>query len=127
MSLRPWTWSPLRTLSHTLLGRAPRSAARARRRKAPQSPGGHYGRRFASELLEPRQLLTTLQGGDVFEFLQRTSNGQESFMRIRLEGNIQAEVLGSFVSKRDNRARVINMPGVITSPGQPPDIISGGI
>ena len=121
MSLRPWTWSPLRTLSHTLLGH------RARRRKARPSSSGHYGRRFAGELLEPRQLLTTLQGGDVFEFLQRTSNGEESFMRISLEGNIQAEVLGSFVSKRDNRARIVNMPGVINRPGLPPDIISGGI
>ena len=126
MSLRPWTWSPLRTLSHTLSGQAHRSAARFRRRKAPpsaQSPGGYYGHGFASERLEPRQLLTTLQGGDIFEYAQDAS----TWVRIRLEGNIQAEFLSARVSSRYNRARIGNLSGRLNRPGQPPLDIIGGI
>src|SRR4051794_10458849 len=98
MSLRSWTRSPIRTLTHTL--RNSRDGRRPRGRRA--GPRGWH----VSEPLEQRCLFATLTGGDTFEFITQSGAGGgggggavgDTWVRIRLEGNIQAEFLGAQVS-----------------------------
>ena len=52
------------------------------------------------EALEERLLLTTLVGGDVFEFLD--ADGDDLPIRIALEGDIIAEFIGGDVDRTDN-------------------------
>ena len=99
MSLSPWTWSPLRTLNDTL---------RARRGNRRRAAGAANRRRLFSEPLEGRLLLTTLRGGDVFEYV----DASDEIVRIRLQGNIAAEVVGARVTS-NNTAEATNLPGVL--------------
>jgi hypothetical protein len=69
------------------------------------------------EFLEPRRLLTTLVGGDVFEF----TDAQNNIERIRLFGDITAEVIGAKI-QADDTATLINLPGVLN--GNP---VNGGL
>lgn len=69
------------------------------------------------ELLEPRRLLTTLHGGDVFEF----TDAQGNIERVRLFGDITAELIGAKI-QADDTATLINLPGVLN--GTP---INGGL
>jgi hypothetical protein len=99
MSLAPWTWSPLRTLKNTL-----RTQTGNRRRNARRGPDER--RSHLSEVLESRLMLTTLRGGDTFEYVD--ASGQ--IVRIALEGNIAAEFVGATVNG-NNQAVAANLPG----------------
>src|SRR5687767_2637354 len=75
-----------------------------RRRRAYHLPRSRF-----VEALEGRTLLTTLTGtidpttgavkpGDVFEYRQ-TNGGAERIIRVRLDGNIQVELVGASVDR----------------------------
>ena len=106
MSLRPWTWSPLRTLNDTLRARR---GNRLGNRQRPAGPTAREAcrRRLFSEPLENRLLLTTLRGGDTFEYVDASNE----IVRIRLQGNIAAEIVGARVTSQ-NQAEATNLPGV---------------
>src|SRR5215213_7107353 len=123
MSLRPWTWSPLRTLSSLRIpgGTRRRKASRASRAGANDAAWRHH----MSEPLEQRVMLTTINNvvgqETVFEYIQGGA-----YTRMRISGNISMEVLGAAVSRIDNRARIINLPGRLFPPALPPVDIAGG-
>ena len=102
MSLAPWTWSPLRTLNDTLRSRT------GHRRRAARRDLRREGRSHMTETLESRLMLTTLRGGDTFEYVDRSG----SIVRIVMEGNIAAEFVGATVGS-NNQAVATNLPGVI--------------
>src|SRR4051794_13410774 len=117
MSLRPWTWSPLRTLNSL---RTPRGTDRAARRRKSADRVAPFVWRHCTEALEPRTLLTTIisqagQADTIFEY----SPAPGTYVRMRFSGNIQAEVLGASVSGLDNRARIGNLPGNLSGPNTP--------
>ena len=87
------------------LALAGRLAAPAQRiDPAPRAP-----RRALVEKLEPRQLLTTLVGGDTFEF----SYTGGLAVRVALTGNIQAELIGATLDAR-NQPQLNQVPGALT-------------
>jgi len=74
-------------------------------------------RKLNLETLEPRLLLTTLFGGDVFEYT--TANPTDPLngggdVRIALEGDIVAEIVAVDIDDQ-NQALLGDTPGVITS------------
>jgi hypothetical protein len=71
----------------------------------------------AIEFLEPRQLLTTVHGGDVFQYQDPAGN----IDRVVLKGNITAELIGATVGA-NNQVQLINLPGELN--GVP---INGGL
>ena len=80
------------------------------------------------EGLEPRLLLTTLVGGDVFEY----QDANENIVRIALEGDIIAEFIAADVdpssSIYDQSLIVGDLPGLITfSEAGRTGVIGGGI
>src|SRR5437868_6400944 len=102
MSLSPWTWSPLRTLSRTL--------DRQRRYRGANGPARPPRRHF-TEVLEQRLLLTAMHGatGDVFEYVDASGE----IVRVRVTGNIDVELVGATVSGLTNTAEAANLPGVL--------------
>jgi hypothetical protein len=71
----------------------------------------------AIEFLEPRQLLTTVHGGDVFQYQDPAGN----IDRVVLKGNITAELIGATVGP-NNTVNLINLPGELN--GVP---VNGGL
>jgi hypothetical protein len=132
MSLSPWTWSPLRTLTSLRTPRGTGSAAardaRTARRRQRADRLAAFNERHCTEALEPRTLLTTIisnagQADTIFEY----SPAPGTYVRMRFSGNLQAEILGASVSGLDNRARIGNLPGNLSGPNVPPTDIAGGI
>jgi hypothetical protein len=103
MSLRSWARSTLHTLHSTY--ETPRAAGRAGRRRSRRDVPHRRG--HLTEALESRLLLTTLRGGDTFEYLDASNE----IVRIRLQGNITAEIVGASVSGLTNEAEAANLPG----------------
>ena len=75
------------------------------KKKSTRKPGFHLLRDI--EPLESRRLLTTLHGGDSFEYTD--ING--AIDRITLTGNITAEIIGSSVDRNTNNITLIDLPG----------------
>ena len=96
------TWSPLRTIAN--LHNTLRNSMAARR--GPQSARPARAR-VMSESLEQRMLLTTLNGGDVFEYVDVSGE----IVRIRLEGNIRAEFIGALPGGPFGPTTAVNLPG----------------
>jgi hypothetical protein len=68
--------------------------------------GGRGG--YGVESLEGRMLLTTVRGGDTFEFRQTDAGGdadEDDIIRVKLEGNITAELIGAQVTGGRTRSR----------------------
>lgn len=63
------------------------------------------------ETLEPRVLLTTLMGGEVFEYID--ARGQT--VRVTLEGDIIAELIGGDIDNTSNELILGDLPGYIYS------------
>src|SRR4051794_5113266 len=101
--LRSWPWSP-RTSNELP------SSTSTRRRSSPGRKGrsatrgpSRSGRFFGSEALEPRMLLTTLVGGESFDYLDNSLPGDQTpgtgqLVRVTLSGNIRAEIVGAAVT-----------------------------
>lgn len=96
------TWSPLRTFRNIRNHLRDTMAARGGARSAPAARS-----RVMSESLERRMLLTTLNGGDVFEYVDASGE----IVRIRLEGNIRAEFIGATANGPFEPADATNLPG----------------
>src|SRR5215213_1371742 len=110
MSLRTWfnSWNdttpaPTPSTSRRVRGGAPRRLWQSVT-GAPFGPRDAVRRgpsnRFA-EALEQRTMLTQLVGGQEFYFVQRR-NDEALVHRIRLEGNIEVEIVGSAVDENNN-------------------------
>src|SRR5687767_1340672 len=94
----------------------------------------HLRPRFV-EGLECRMLLTTLTGttdpatglpkpGDVFEYRQ-TNGADETIIRVKLQGNIQVELIGANVNRLTNEIALGNLPGVRTAGGNLGPVFGG--
>lgn len=66
-----------------------------------------------TEALEPRRLLTTLVGGDIFEFTSPdpANPTQRITNRIILTGNITAELIGGTLDPLTNQVVISDVPG----------------
>jgi hypothetical protein len=92
--------------------RSPAQSARSFSRRRPRAFGhAGLGGRYGLEQLEQRVLLTTVRGGDVFEYREGTDPENGDVIRVRLQGNITAELIGAQVDRRDNTVTLVNLPG----------------
>ncbi len=88
--------------------------------RRPRRPVHRSARKFALERLEPRVMLTTLVGGDVFDFASpgaSQGSGQDTnppIIRISLHGNIQADFIGARVNE-SNQLILTDLPGRFVS------------
>jgi len=75
------------------------------------APRGYLSAPFF-EALEQRLLLTTLIGGDIFEYLDA---GGDQYIRVALEGDIIAEFIAGLVDPVTNELTLGELPGAVMS------------
>ncbi|MCC7204368.1 MAG: hypothetical protein IT441_04765 [Phycisphaeraceae bacterium] len=80
--------------------------------------------RTCLESLEPRLLLSTVYGGETFEF----QDAQQQRIVVSVSGNVVVEIIGATVSNNDNSLILHQMPGsILTSPvGRAGTRLNGG-
>jgi hypothetical protein len=84
-----------------------------------QSHAGVMSRSASIEMLEPRKLMTTLVGGDTFDYL----DAEDNVIRIRLIGDIEAEFTAVRIRESDNSQVVRDL---IQAPPPDSDIEADG-
>src|SRR4051794_1033096 len=89
---------------------APRVSRSRHAARRPDGRAADCSSTYGVEHLEDRCLLTTVHGGDTFEYRQ-TIGGTESRIRVILRGNITAELIGSQIDRLSNTAHLVNLPG----------------
>ena len=92
----------------------------------PRGRAPYRGRRFDTESLEPRMLLTTLIGGETFEYVDSSLLGSVQLARVRLQGNIRVELVGAAVTSQ-NQAEIANLAGRIIEPDGSIREVFGGL
>lgn len=75
------------------------------------------------EALEPRRLLTTITGGQSFEY--QDINGAVD--RVTATGNITAELIGASVDRGSNKLTLIDLPGALYDTGGRVTQLNGGL
>ena len=75
------------------------------------------------EALEPRRLLTTITGGQTFEY--QDING--AIDRVTAVGNITAELIGASVDRSNNNLTLLDLPGNLYGRGGGVTALNGGI
>src|SRR4051794_13563900 len=82
---------------------APRPSRHARPGRHAVAAAVDAGRHYGVESLEDRTLFTTLHGGDTFLYRQNAD-----VYRVKLRGNITAELIGAQVNGETNALSLVN-------------------
>ncbi|HLL88096.1 MAG TPA: hypothetical protein VK324_02220, partial [Tepidisphaeraceae bacterium] len=93
-------------------------------RRTPATPRPHAAlRRAVAEVLENRTLLTTITGGDTFEF----SASDDTWVRIVATGNITAEFIGASTGPAVGTTALRDLPGQFFAGPKAGQVSGGGL